>query len=117
MSKTVQFIILNFLFLTLIPRFALANPVSFKDGWGVMPSYTPEWSDLDLNYSLDKKQAIGFSNFYRDDQDTISNYMIVRYNRLLKHLNQLESQGNLYLSIGTGYAMIQMNMIQKKMSL
>lgn len=29
-----------------------AHPVSFKGGWGIMPSYASGWNDLQINYSV-----------------------------------------------------------------
>ena len=85
-----------------IPSISFANPVSFKDGWGLMPTYTPDWSDLDINYSLTNKDAVGVSNFYREGRDSTSDFAVVRYNHLLKRWNELDSQANIYASIGVG---------------
>ena len=35
-----------------IPAKSFANPVSFQDGYGVMASTMPQWSDFEFNYSL-----------------------------------------------------------------
>ena len=67
-----------------------------------MPTYTPDWSDLDINYSLTNKDAVGVSNFYRDGKDSTADFGIVRYNRLLKRWNELDSQANIFASIGVG---------------
>ena len=61
---------------------ASANPVSFKDGWGIMPAYTPEWSELEVNYSFTNKEAVGVSNFYHEGSDSTSDFAIVRYDCL-----------------------------------
>jgi hypothetical protein len=85
-----------------VPNATFANPVSFKDGWGIMPTYAPDWSDLDFNYSLTNKDAIGVSNFYREGSDSTSDFVIARYNRLISRWNELDSQANVYGSMGVG---------------
>ncbi|MDZ4786665.1 MAG: hypothetical protein SGJ02_11385 [bacterium] len=79
-----------------------ANPVSFKDGWGIMPTYTPDYSDLEINYSLTNKYSIGASAFYRKGSDSKASFGIAQYNYLLKRWNELESQANIYATIGMG---------------
>lgn len=79
-----------------------ANPVSFKDGWGIMPSFGVDWSDLDINYSLTNRYALGVSRFERKGEDSSSTFGIARVNYLVKRWNELNSQGNLYISTGLG---------------
>ena len=86
----------------MLPLEGLANPVSFKDGWGIMPTYSSDWSDFEVNYSFDNKQAFGLSNFYRDGTDSTADFGIARYNRLLSRWNELDSQANIYASAGVG---------------
>ncbi|MBN8550647.1 MAG: hypothetical protein J0M12_15130 [Deltaproteobacteria bacterium] len=96
-----RFLLLSFALL-LLPNLAGANPVSFKDGWGFMPAYSNDWSDVDLNYSFSRSDAVGVSNFYRDGRDSSADFAILRYNRLLKRWNELDSQANIYASAGVG---------------
>lgn len=86
----------------LAPGGAAANPVSFKDGWGVMPAYTREWSDLNVNYSVTNRYSLGASLFYREGKDTTATFGVAQYNYLLKRWNEKESQANVYLSGGLG---------------
>lgn len=81
---------------------ASANPVSFKDGWGIMPAYNGDWADLQVNYSLTNRYSIGLSEYYRKGEDSTANFGIGQFNYLLKRWNELESQANLYASFGLG---------------
>lgn len=81
---------------------AVANPISFKGGYGVMPAYNDDWSDLQLNYSLSNHDAIGVSSFYREGKESSSEFLTGQYNYLLKRWNEYNSQANVNLSIGAG---------------
>lgn len=81
---------------------ALATPVSFKGGYGVMPAYNQDWSDIQLNYSVTNRYALGVSSFYREGKDSTSEFGIGQYNYLLKRWNELNSQANVNLSLGFG---------------
>ena len=91
--------------LTVTPSTVFANPVSFKDGWGIMPTFTSDWSDVDINYSLTSRDALGVSEFDRNGRETSANFGIVRYNRLIKRWNEIDSQANIYASVGVGGAL------------
>ncbi len=83
---------------------ARANPVSFKDGYGVMPTVTPDWSDLQLNYSVTNFYSAGISYYYRNGAHRKTSYEVAQFNYLLRRWNELESQANIYGSIGVGAA-------------
>ena len=85
-----------------LPLSVSANPVSFKDGYGIMPTYTPDWSDYKINYSLAKDSAFGASIFYRNGDKHKATFNIMQYNYLFKRWNELDSQANIYGSIGVG---------------
>jgi hypothetical protein len=87
---------------SLVTPIALANPVSFKGGYGVMPAYNRDWHDIQLNYSLSNRQALGISSFYREGRESTASYGIGQYNQLLKRWNELDSQATVNLSIGLG---------------
>lgn len=91
-----------FLSLLLLPGGATANPVSFKDGWGIMPSYGGDWSDLQFNYSYTNRDALGVSGYYRDGDEHTATFGIVQYNYLVKRWNEMDSQASIYLSVGAG---------------
>lgn len=81
---------------------AWANPVSFKDGWGIMPAYQRGWADLQVNYSFTNRYSAGFSNYYREGEDSNANFTLGQFNYLIKRWNELDSQANVYASAGAG---------------
>jgi len=86
----------------LAPNLAYANPVSFKDGWGVMPSSGKGWRDLQVNYSVTNKYAFGLSEYYRKGRDSKADFGIGQFNYLIERWNEMESQANIYASVGIG---------------
>jgi hypothetical protein len=87
-----------------VPNVVFAHPVSFKGGYGVMPSYTPERKELELNYSLTNSQAIGFNTINLDYEDRGLNFYLPQYSYKLFRRNELDSQMNLYGTVGVGVA-------------
>lgn len=85
-----------------MPKNSFANPVSFKDGWGIMPATAPDWSDLVVNYSFTNRYSLGASYFYRHGSDRTSNFAIGQFSYLVKRWNELDSQANVYVSAGLG---------------
>lgn len=90
------------LFLLFIPGIATSNPVSFKDGWGIMPAYAPDWHDIQVNYSVTSREAIGLSEYYRNGEGHTATFGILQGNYLLKRWNEIDSQANIYASLGAG---------------
>lgn len=86
----------------LAPTLAMANPVSFKDGWGMMPTYMPDWHDLQVNYSFTNRYSAGISESYRKGKESETTFSLVQGNYLLKRWNELESQANVYASVAGG---------------
>lgn len=85
-----------------IPAKSFANPVSFKDGYGVMASTMPQWSDFEFNYSYTNRSAVGVTLFNLDRGDKQESFAFGQYNYLLKRWNELDSQANLYVIGGLG---------------
>lgn len=83
-------------------EFAMATPVSFKGGWGILPMYNEDWADFQVNYSLSNRYALGLSDYYREGKDSTANFGIGQFNYLLKRWNEMDSQANIYASIGIG---------------
>lgn len=81
---------------------AWANPVSFKGGYGVMPAYNKDWFDVQLNYSVTNRYAVGASSYYREGKDSTAEFGIGQFNYLLKRWNELDSQANVNASLGFG---------------
>ncbi len=100
--KRFLFTTMLFVLLGLFPEKSFANPVSFKDGWGIMPAYTPDWSDFEVNYSFTNRYSIGVTDMYRKGKNSTANFTFGEFNYLIQRWNELESQANIYASIGTG---------------
>ena len=81
---------------------AHANPVSFKGGYGVMPAYNKDWFDIQLNYSVTNRYAVGASSYYRQGKDSTAEFGIGQFNYLIKRWNELDSQANVNASLGFG---------------
>src|SRR5690606_20182688 len=85
-----------------------ANPVSFKDGYGIMGSYSGDRADLELNYSFTHRHALGITAINLFDTDKGSaNFQFAQFNYLIKRWNGRASQANLYVSTGAGAAQIE----------
>jgi len=87
---------------SLLPALAFANPVSFKDGWGIMPTYMPDWHDLQVNYSVTNRYSVGLSESYREGKGHTTTFGLLQGNYLIKRWNEMESQANVYASLGVG---------------
>jgi hypothetical protein len=83
-------------------KLASANPVSFKGGYGVMPAYNKDWFDVQLNYSVTNRYAVGASSYYREGKDSTAEFGIGQFNYLVKRWNELDSQANVNASVGFG---------------
>jgi hypothetical protein len=81
-----------------IGAFAQAHPVSFKKGFGVMSYNSSEMNEVLLTYSFTHR--IAAATTFLNDGD--SEFLIPRANFLLKRWNNDDSQGNIYLSAGSG---------------
>lgn len=86
----------------LLPASVFANPVSFKDGWGIMPTYMPDWHDLQINYSVTNRYSVGLSEYYREANGHTTTFGLIQGNYLIKRWNEMESQANVYSSLGLG---------------
>jgi len=86
----------------LVSRTAVANPVSFKGGYGIMPAYNKDWFDVQLNYSVTNRYAVGASSYYRQGKDSTAEFGIGQFNYLIKRWNELDSQANVNASVGFG---------------
>ena len=97
-----------FFSLVLIGLSAQSHPVSYKDATGLMSYNNSQMNEILLTYSLTHEQAVGLT-YIREKK---SEFYIPRLNYLAKRWNNDDSQGNLYLSLGSGiekYAANQYN--------
>ena len=77
---------------------AFAHPVSYKGATGIMSYNSPEMNELLVTYSFNFNYAAA-ATYLRDSK---SEFVIPRFNYLVKHWNNTDSQGNIYLSRGIG---------------
>ncbi len=88
-----------FILFSLLTSFkALAHPVSFKDAIGVMSYNSSQMNELMVTYSLSSQMALGHT-YIREKK---SEFYIPRVNFLARRWYNENSQGNLYLSAGSG---------------
>lgn len=101
MAMRTSYLLLLFAF---IPRLAQAHPVSFKDGYGVMPGYSKDRQELELNYSVTASSAVALNSIKLDYKDQNIVFVLPQFNHKFYRKNEAESQTNLYGSIGLGTA-------------
>ncbi len=93
------------LLLSLFSLSSLAHPVIYKGGTMLASQNMSMFSDNQINYSFHQKWATGLNlwRFNREDGKT-AEFGLVRLNHLLKRWNTDDSQANIYLVSGAGYA-------------
>lgn len=77
---------------------ALAHPVSFQGGVGLMSYNSKNMTEILATYSVTSRFALAHTYFRQSD----SEFYIPRANLLVKRWNNTDSQGNIYLSAGSG---------------
>lgn len=77
---------------------AYAHPVSYKDAIGLMSYNNSQMNEILMTYSFSHKFAFG-TTYIREKK---SEFYIPRINFLVNRWNNEDSQGNLYLSAGSG---------------
>lgn len=86
-------------FLMLVVGFqSYGHPVSYKDAIGIMSYNSPQMNEILLTYSLNYNFALG-TTYIREKN---SEFYIPRLNLLARRWNNEDSQGNVYLSAGSG---------------
>lgn len=83
---------------SLLSMMAVAHPVSYQDGIGIMSYNSQKMNELLLTYSFTPRFAVA-NTYLRDSK---SEFYIPRANFLLKRWNEPNSQANFYISAGTG---------------
>lgn len=83
---------------------AAAHPVSFKGGYGIMPTLTPQRQELELNYSLTNNQAIGFNTIHLEYKERDLTFALPQFSYRIYRRNEVGSQMNVYGTIGAGVA-------------
>jgi hypothetical protein len=82
----------------LTSSWAAAHPTSYKGAVGLMSYNTQKMNEVLLTYSVEHNFAIAVTYL----KDSRSEFYIPRLNFLAKRWNNDSSQGNLYLSAGSG---------------
>lgn len=90
-----RFILLT---ITLAALKAHAHPVSYKGATGIMSYNNTQMNEILMTYSLSHDFAFG-ATYIREKQ---SEFYVPRVNFLAKRWNNEDSQGNVYLSAGSG---------------
>lgn len=86
------------LFAVLLSGKAMAHPVSFQGAFGIMSYNSQRTNEALLTYSVSPYFAVA-TTYLREAR---SEFYIPRANFLLKRWNNADSQGNIYLSGGSG---------------
>lgn len=81
---------------------ANAHPVSFKDGFGIMPGYSLDRKELELNYSFTSDTAAAINLIEIEKSDSKLRFILPQVNHKFFRRNAPESQANLYGSLGLG---------------
>lgn len=97
-----QIIFIVLIFMSLFSHSVWSRPVSYPGGYTAILANDHSQHSALIHYSPTAKYSIGLRSEYRRE----AKYLLtaVQMNNLLKRWNQKESQANLYLKSGLGYA-------------
>lgn len=88
------------------PTTVLAHPVTFKGGYALTTELTEKRQAVELGYTFTQKDSLALSliglDARVDGEDETLRFILPRFNTRLYRKNSLESQTNLYLSLGLG---------------
>jgi len=84
------------------PSVSNAHPVAYAGSNSIMTWNNPEMSEWMFAHSFTSHYALAARYFRNETVDGKREFYIPQLNFLLKRWNELESQGNVYLSIGHG---------------
>lgn len=78
--------------------------MGFKDSWMAMGDLGPNWQDLQVNYALTPRDAVGTAYLLmRSDDETQTRRLVeANYTRLVKRWNAPDSQANVWFIGGLG---------------
>jgi hypothetical protein len=85
-----------------LPNVSSAHPVAYAGSNSIMTWNNKEMSEWMYAHSFTSHYALAARYFRNDTRDGEREFYIPQFNFLLKRWNELESQGNVYLSIGHG---------------
>jgi hypothetical protein len=81
---------------------ANARPVSYPGGWTLMETHMNDATSLNVHYTANKDNSVGYLAEYKKDKDWLFNG--VSWNRILIRENMPGSQFNFYLKSAAGVA-------------
>ncbi|MEA9357154.1 hypothetical protein SHI21_13095 [Bacteriovorax sp. PP10] len=90
------------LFLSIMGTKAEAHPVAFAGSYSIMTWNSKEMSDWMFTHSFTSNYSLAARYLRLDTKDGERTFYIPQVNFLLKRWNELDSQANIYLSLGHG---------------
>lgn len=98
-----KYLIVSCLFLSFfVGKVASAHPVAFAGSYSIMTWNSKEMTDWMLTHSFTAKHSLTTRYLRLDTRDGERTFYMPQVNFLLKRWNELDSQANVYLSIGHG---------------
>ncbi len=97
-----KFLAVSCLFLSILGTKAEAHPVAFAGSYSIMTWNSKEMSDWMFTHSFTSKTSLAARYLRLQTEDGERTFYIPQVNFLLKRWNELDSQANIYLSLGHG---------------
>ena len=98
----IKFLTVSCLFLSIIGTKAQAHPVAFAESYSIMTWNSKDMSDWMLTYSFTSDFSFTTRYLRLQTNEGERTFYIPQANFLLKRWNELDSQANIYLSVGHG---------------
>lgn len=97
-----KFLAVSCLFLSIMGSKAQAHPVAFAGSYSIMTWNSKEMSDWMFTHSFTSNFSLAARYLRLDTKDGERTFYVPQVNYLLKRWNELDSQANIYLSLGHG---------------
>lgn len=97
-----KFLAVSCLFLSIMGTKAEAHPVAFAGSYSIMTWNSKEMSDWMFTHSFTSNYSLTARYLRLNTKEGERTFYIPQLNFLLKRWNELDSQANIYLSIGHG---------------
>lgn len=97
-----KFLTVSCLFLSILGTKAEAHPVAFAGSYSIMTWNSKEMSDWMFTHSFTSKTSLAVRYLRLQTEEGERTFYIPQVNFLLKRWNELDSQANIYLSLGHG---------------
>ena len=101
-TKFLTLMSLIFAFLSLNPSTSEAHPVAFAGSYSLMGWNSKEMSDWMFTHSFTSNYSLSARKLRLETRDGERLFYLPQLNFLLKRWNELDSQANVYLSLGHG---------------